>query len=90
MKTVKAKIIGTVQGVFFRKFVKDCADELDIKGFARNLEDGNIEVVIEGEDGRVNEMVDRCKKGPGHADIKDVKIEEMNHQGFDSFKILSM
>lgn len=84
------KIIGTVQGVFFRKFVSDNAEELKIKGFTRNLEDGNVEVVVEGEDGRVNEMVDRCKKGPGHSEVKDVKVEEMSHQGFDSFKILSM
>jgi len=90
MKTLKMKIFGTVQGVFFRKFIKDNADELGVRGFVRNLEDGNVEVIVEGEDGKVNELVRRCEEGPGHADIKNVDVEEMRHQGFDSFKVSSL
>ena len=50
MKTLKIVISGVVQGVFFRKFVKENADELEVKGFVRNLDDGKVEIVIEGED----------------------------------------
>ncbi|MAG02262.1 acylphosphatase [Candidatus Pacearchaeota archaeon] len=90
MKTLKLFISGIVQGVFFRKFLKETADELGVKGFVRNLEDGRVEVVVEGRDEKVNEMIDRCKKGPKHSEVKKVESEEMRHVGFDSFKVLSL
>ena len=48
-RSVKLLIKGIVQGVFFRKFVKENADALCLKGFVRNLETGEIEVFAEGE-----------------------------------------
>ena len=48
-KSVRLYIDGTVQGVFFRAFVKQNAERLNIKGFIRNLEDGRIEVFLEGD-----------------------------------------
>ncbi len=90
MKTVKVILSGIVQGVFFRKLIKEKADGLEIKGFVRNLDDGNVEIVAEGEDGKVNELLKICEEGPAHADIKNVEVKDMKHQGFDSFKILSL
>jgi len=90
MKTIKIFISGTVQGVFFRKFLSDKANELELKGFARNLDDGRVEVIVEGKDENVNKMVAVCRQGPPQSDIKDVETKELKHQGFDSFKILSM
>ena len=89
MKTNKIIITGTVQGVFFRQFVKGQAERLELKGFARNLDDGKVEVVVEGRDENVNEMVLACKKGPPQSEIKGLEQEEINHQSFDNFKILS-
>lgn len=88
MKTIKIFISGSVQGVFFRKFIEDKANELGLKGFARNLEDSRVEVVVEGKDENVNEMAEVCKKGPSHSDIKNVTTEEIKHQGFSGFRIL--
>jgi acylphosphatase len=90
MKTIKAFIEGSVQGVFFRKFLKESADSLELKGFCRNLDDGRVEIVIEGKDENVNDMLAKCKSGPRHADVKKVEMEDMKHQGFDSFKVLSL
>lgn len=87
MKTLRVKIKGVVQGIFFRKFVKDNADELSVRGFVRNLEDGRIEMVMEGKDDKVNELLIKCKKGPKHSEIKEIEIEEIKHQGFKDFKI---
>jgi acylphosphatase len=87
MKTLRIKIKGVVQGVFFRKFVKENADELGIRGFVRNLEDSRIELIIEGKDEKVNELLARCKKGPKHSEIKEIEVEEIKHQGFNDFKI---
>jgi acylphosphatase len=88
MKTYRIIVEGTVQGVFFRSFIKEKAEEIGIKGFVRNLEDGRVEVVIEGKDEKVNEMVEACKKGAPHSQIKKTSVEEIKNQGFDEFKIL--
>ena len=83
-------ISGTVQGVFFRGFLKEKADELGLKGFARNLDDGRVEVVAEGRDENINEMVKLCRQGPAHSDVKNVNTEEIKHQGFVGFRVLRM
>ena len=90
MRTIKIFISGTVQGVFFRTFLKEKADELGLKGFARNLDDGRVEVVVEGRDENVNEMVRLCKQGPAHSDVKNVESEEIKHQGFEEFRVLRL
>ena len=90
MKTIRIYISGNVQGVFFRKFLEDKANELNIRGFCRNLEDGRVEIVVEGRDERVNEMLEICKKGSAHADVKDIQIQELRHQGFKDFKVMKL
>ncbi len=90
MKTVKVLIMGNVQGIFFRKYIDDEAKKIGIKGFVRNLDDGSVEVVIEGENKKVDDMVKVCKIGPTYAKIREVKVQDMPHQGFDSFKVLNL
>lgn len=87
-KSVRLYITGSVQGVFFRSFVKENAEKLDIKGFVRNLEDGRVEVFLEGPIDTVKKMVELCRNGPKHAQIRDVEIKEERYQGFNTFKIL--
>jgi len=90
-KAVKIVIRGTVQGVFFRNFIKDNADKLNLKGFSRNLDNGDVEVVVEGNMEEVNKLVEICKQGPKFASIKDIKVEEGKFSGeFKEFKILRM
>lgn len=90
MKTVRLKISGLVQGVFFRKHIKEEADKLGIKGHIRNLETGEVEVLAEGKDEEVNKVIDICKKGAPHSQVKNVDIMELNHIGFDDFRILEI
>lgn len=90
MKTLRIFITGTVQGVFFRRFVKDNADNLEIKGYVRNLSDGRLEAVIEGKDENVNELIKVIKAGPPHATVKNIDKQDLNNQGFKEFKILRM
>jgi acylphosphatase len=80
-------ISGSVQGVTFRSFIKQKAEELELKGYVRNLSDGKVEIGIEGKDENVNQLVELCKKGPPHADVRNVEVQEMSHQGFKDFKI---
>ncbi len=87
-KSVRLYINGTVQGVFFRMFVKENAERCNVKGFVRNLEDGRIEVFLEGDADGVNKMIELCKKGPKHAQIRNVEIKPERFQGFKVFKML--
>jgi len=88
MKTIRVYLTGSVQGVFFRKFLEEKANELGIRGFVRNLEDGRIEVLIEGKDEEVNTMFEVCKKGNQHTKITNIQIQELKNQGFEGFRVL--
>lgn len=87
-KAAKIIIKGTVQGIFFRDFVRDNANKLKIKGFVRNLESGKVEVFAEGEIDNVDKFCEVCKKGSKHSVIKNVTIKEVPFQDFKEFKVL--
>jgi len=69
MKRTHVFISGRVQGVWFRAHTREKAEELGISGWVRNLPDGRVEAVFEGEDEKVDEMVKWCHRGP--------KVDEM-------------
>lgn len=87
-KSVRLYIQGTVQGVFFKAFIKEHAERNNVKGFIRNLEDGRIEVFLEGDPNEVNKMIELCKKGPKHSQIRKVDIKPEKFQEFKHFKVL--
>lgn len=87
-KSVRLYIKGLVQGIFFRSFIKTNAEKYNVKGFTRNLEDGRIEVFLEGNSPDVNKMMELAQQGPKHSQIKDVQIKPERFQGFKTFKIL--
>lgn len=87
-KSVRLYIDGAVQGVFFRNFVKEEAEKQDLKGFVRNLENGKVEVFLEGDPNKVDEMIEICRKGPKHAQIRHLEVKSEKFQDFKQFKIL--
>jgi acylphosphatase len=87
-KSVRLYIKGVVQGIFFRAFLKENAEKLDVRGFTRNLDDGRVEVFLEGDPNQVNEMIELCKKGPKHSQIQDIEIIPEKFQDLRGFKIL--
>ncbi len=87
-KTARILISGVIQGIFFRDFIKQNADRLGAKGFVRNLEDGRVEVFLEGDVDTVNAMTEICRRGPQHAQIKNVEVHEEKYQGFKDFRIV--
>ncbi len=87
-KSVRLYIDGTVQGIFFRMFIKENAERYNVKGFVRNLEDGKIEVFLEGDSNNVNKMIELCQKGPKHAQIRNVEVKPERFQDFKVFKVL--
>ncbi len=71
---VHLKIVGKVQGVFFRAFVEKAANDLQLAGYVKNQEDGSVEVVAEGEKPALEQLIKECKTGPAWASIEDVNI----------------
>ncbi|PIN90445.1 acylphosphatase [Candidatus Pacearchaeota archaeon CG10_big_fil_rev_8_21_14_0_10_35_13] len=89
-KSVRAYITGTVQGVFFREFIREKAEACGVKGYVRNLDDGRVEVWIEGNNKEVKEMLEACKEGPQHASIRRMDLLEEKYQGFKEFKVITI
>lgn len=88
MKRVKVKIYGLVQGVFFRANTKRRANKANINGYIKNMRDGAVEAVFEGEDKAVDRLIDWCKKGPEEARVDKVEVNEEPYvEEFEDFKI---
>ena len=68
-------VSGLVQGVFFRAFTQKIAEKLGLVGFVRNLPDGRVEAVIEGEKEEVEAMLEVLKKGPPSARVENIDAE---------------
>jgi len=88
-KAARFIVQGTVQGIFFRQFVKEHADKLKLTGFVRNLTGGDVEILAEGEADQIERLARIVKKGPEHSQIRHVQIEERKWSDeFKDFKIL--
>ena len=81
-------IEGTVQGVSFRKATKRVAAEHGVNGWVRNLSDGRVEAVFEGEQGQVHKLTGWCSKGPERAAVRSIYVLEEQYSGdFNGFSI---
>jgi acylphosphatase len=81
-------ITGLVQGVFFRRETTDIARRLGISGWVRNLHDGKVEVLAEGERTRLDELIRFCHVGPRGAVVRKVEVEWSDYMGeFRGFRI---
>mgnify|MGYP001231014632 CR=1 FL=1 len=75
LKTIRAKVSGRVQGVFFRAFTQEEAERLRLTGWVRNLQDRSVEVVIRGEAEQVDRMIAWLHKGSPMAEVREVLVE---------------
>jgi acylphosphatase len=82
-------VAGYVQGVFYRHTMAQRARDRDLTGWVRNLPDGRVEAVLEGEESDVRDVVDWARSGPAHATVEDVAVEwQQPESGFSGFRIL--
>ncbi len=82
-------ISGRVQGVFFRAHTKEVAEKLGLTGWVRNLPDGRVEAVFEGEEEAVKEAIEWCKRGPPLAKVEKVEVRYEDPTGeFRDFRIV--
>lgn len=75
MKCVRIRATGRVQGVWFRGATAEQAGRLGITGWARNCEDGSVEVVAYGEPDGVDRLIAWLRKGPRLARVDDIEVE---------------
>jgi len=87
-KSLRLYVEGAVQGIFYRNFVKENAEKYGVNGFVRNLEDGRIEVFLEGDGETVNKMIEICQQGPKHSQVKKITMKTEPFQGLKNFKVL--
>ncbi len=81
-------IRGRVQGVCFRMYTQQQAGLSGVTGWVRNMHDGRVEAVFEGEQSSVERMVAWCHEGPSYASVESVETVAEEYRGeFDGFSI---
>jgi acylphosphatase len=78
---LKAIVTGRVQGVFFRDFTRRKAISLGLSGRVRNMRDGSVEVIAEGERSALESLVEQLKTGPPAAEVAGVSVEWHEYRG---------
>jgi len=86
-KALRIYIFGTVQGVFFRNYIKEHAEKNKVNGYIRNKDDGSVEAWFEGNNEDVDKMVELCK-GYEHAVVNRLDVIEEKLQDMKEFKII--
>jgi acylphosphatase len=80
-------VSGQVQGVNFRGATQEEAERLGLNGWVRNLQDGRVEAIFEGDSETVQQMIDWCKSGSSSADVDDVTVEQEEPSGESGFEV---
>jgi acylphosphatase len=83
MERARAHLLieGRVQGVFYRAFARDLAARMGLDGWVRNLYDGRVEAVFEGDRGLIEQAIGECRKGPAGAVVNHIEVVWKNYSG---------
>ncbi len=90
MARIKGRIFlvsGRVQGVWYRYFAEVSARQTGVTGWARNLDDGRVEVHANGTDAQLDDFEARLRQGPRYADVRSVESKEAAVLEFSGFVI---
>lgn len=88
MVRAQVYVTGRVQGVFFRAFTRERALALGLTGWVKNLPDGRVEVLVEGERSQVEQLIAALKQGPPHSYVERAEVLWQDYAGeFDGFRI---
>ncbi len=89
MNTIKGYVAGRVQGVGFRYFVKNNANQLNVTGYAKNLPDTRVEFVLQGEQAAIASLLQSINRGPKFASVKSLDSEVVEtDEHYQNFSIL--
>ena len=86
---IRIIVTGKVQGVFFRQSLKIKAKQNEIFGWVKNLKDGRVEAILEGNEEKINRIIEWAHGGPANARVEDVEIQNEKFIGeFSKFDVL--
>ena len=88
MKHLNITVQGKVQGVFFRTTTKAVADQLGVKGFAKNQSDGTVYIEAEGDDFSLESFLEWCNEGPDRAIVEKVDRTEGELKNYRNFEVV--
>lgn len=87
VETLRVRVTGKVQGVGFRMSTVRQAHSLGVAGWVRNLEDGSVEALLQGEHDCIDQMLSWLRIGPSAAQVKDIESEEVQEDRlYDRFE----
>jgi acylphosphatase len=81
------RVVGSVQGVFFRAWTAERARELGVAGWVRNAPDGSVEGHLEGDKSAVQELVDLLRQGPPSAQVETIDVQVSEPEGSRHFEV---
>jgi len=81
MERAKIFVSGRVQGVLFRDFTQRWASSLGLTGWVKNLFDGRVEVLVEGEKNKINQLIGKLREGPQRAQVDDLVLNWEEYKG---------
>jgi acylphosphatase len=81
------RVTGRVQGVFFRGWTQDQANELGVTGWVRNCPDGSVEAHVEGEEQAVRALVEQMRSGPPGADVSELASDDAPFENGQDFVV---
>lgn len=86
--TLRLRVGGRVQGVGFRYFVTRAARRAGVRGWVRNLPDGDVEVLAQGRQDALETLVAEVRQGPRHSRVDRCAVErQASEERFDSFEV---
>jgi acylphosphatase len=88
LKQLNIRVFGSVQGVWFRKSVKEQATRIGISGIVMNEPDGSVFIIAKGLKDQLDEFISYCAHGPELAEVINIHIEEEEVKQFEGFKII--
>lgn len=86
-ETVRLFVHGFVQGVSYRRWLQNEAEEREISGWVRNRTDGSVEALLHGDPRQVDDLVRACRHGPALARVDKVHSEPAEYDGIENFRI---
>lgn len=81
------RVSGKVQGVGYRAFISRLATNFALKGFVKNMPDGTVYIEVEGDKEIIDQFVQKCKVGPGWANVEQVKAFQAPLTGYEDFRV---
>ncbi len=89
METYRLIVFGKVQGVWYRKFVKDLAQELGYVGYVKNMDDGSVKVIVNIElDSELEYFINKLYEGSTFSEVKNIECQKIDFCKFDTFEII--